>query len=149
MKYVIVTIRRETEPGLPRMRWPMDPHGPWDPQEVDLKKQGPILLCGGLAKGRDTEEALACLTDSLADAYATHADIRIVSEAEANAWLDEHGYMEGPATKVTDVDRLIGMLVKKLVAGADPDQEDLDALDPDKPVAGISRIPKTAEEIFK
>jgi hypothetical protein len=148
MKYVIVTIRRETEPGLPRMRWPMPPHGPWVPQDVDLKKKGPILLNHGLAEGKDTEEALACLADSLADAYATHADIRIVSEAEANAWLDEHGYMAGPDTKVTDVDRLIGMLVKKLVADQAPSQEDLDALDPDKPVEGIKRIPKTAAEIF-
>ncbi len=144
MKFVIVTIRREMNPSLPRMRYPRV----YDAMEVEVNKTGPLMYSEGLARGQNSEEMMMRLSDTLADRYAVDDDIRILTETEADAWLSVNPkVLRMPEERVTDVNRMIAIQAK-VAAGIDLSPEDRDALDPNKPVRGINRKAKTAASLF-
>ena len=149
MKYLIVTVRRETNPNLPTMKYPLD----YKPLEVDANKQGPLIYDQGLALGGDIEEMLVRLKDTIADQYALDADMRIVTEAEANIWLAGVARVQARAEEqVTDSDRLQLIMVKTLLALVGNDdhltQEDRDALNPIAPMGGVRQRGKQAKDLF-
>ena len=146
MKYVIVTIRRE--PGIP-MKYPAK----YDSKEVDANKKGPLVYSGNLGKGEASEEMMLFLNDIIADDYATGADMKIVNEAQADAWLAANERIQERAEEVvTDPDRMLAIIAKALNVIAPNlnhlSAEDVAALDPDNKMRGINRKPKTAAGIF-
>jgi len=120
----------------------------YDAIEVERNKKGPIVYEGALSFGEDTEECLIYLKGIVADAYALHADISIITEAQADVWLAANRQLQRlPETRITDADRLTTIALKQQL-GEEFDEEDLQALDPDEPMRGINRVPKTARGIF-
>jgi len=143
MKYVLVTIRRGVPPE-PAMMYP----GVYDAVEVERNKKGPIVYEGALSFGEDIEECLIYLKDAVADAYALHADVQIITEAQADTWLSANRQLQRmPEVRVTNADRLVSIALKQQL-GEELDEEDLRVLDPDEPVRGISRVPKTTRGLF-
>ena len=144
MKYVIVTIKRETNPNLPVMQYPSS----YKVTEVDTGR-GPQIRDHGLANGLATEEMLVLLPDALADTYAADPDMRIVTEGAANSWLAGVTWVqEQPEEEVTDANRLQAVIAKN-GAGIALSAEDLKAMDPDDPIRGITRVPRTAASLFR
>lgn len=143
MKYLKVTMSRGG-PGEAAMLYP----SPYDPQEVDRNKQGPIVYEGAFQYGEAEEECLIYLNDSVADAYATSPDMDTISEAEADAWLAANRLLAKiPEERVSDADRISAIKLKHDLGEALTD-EDYRALDPDDPIPGITRRKKTAKGIF-
>ena len=146
-KYVVFTITLNEGDTGSRMKYPPI----WDPYEVDHYKSGPILLDGGLSRGEDSEEGLFYTTTEVADKYVNDnpALCRIVSEAEANTWIQGNKKFQKMPDEEYHQERLLGALVRQLVGGA-PTQDDLDAINPDHPSPGIRKTIKhrTAAEIF-
>ncbi len=141
MKFVIVTIRRGTDPV---MQYP----AVYVDSEVDANKQGPIQTEGALGLGEDVEECMILLNNAVADKYASDPDVRLATEAEGDAWLATNRNLAGqPEEVVTNVNRLFAIIAKN-EAGVALSQEDLDAVDPDKSVKGINRCSKTCTGIF-
>ena len=144
MKYVVVTIRRDSDLTRPRMRYPPA----YDAKDVDASKRGPLVLDQGLANGDATEEMLMWVNDRLANAYVSDPDMREITEAEADTWLGGVARVqERPEEVVTDVDRMVAIQAK-VAAGVSLSTEDMNALDPDHAVRGINRKLKTAAAIF-
>lgn len=143
MKYLKVKlVKGDHNKGEDQLVYP----SVWNPYEVDRVKIGPILYSGMIGdEGKNVEYILVCFKDDdVADRYIreSNGDIIEVSEKVADAFV---GYRwEGrnmPDEVVTDVNRLIAILVKKLV-GMELTPDDMNAIDPDKPTPGINRIPK-------
>lgn len=144
MKLVLVKITKNTTPGQPRMKYPSI----YDPYEIDAVKIGPIIYEGRIARGEDYEHCLICLPDEVADKYAQDPDITIVTKDEADAWLAQNPDLQSrPSETVTDPNRILAIMAKK-TAGLDLSEEDLAALDPESPVPGIVKTPKTVAEIY-
>lgn len=144
MQYLVVTIRRETDLRRPRMRYPAI----YDASDVDSQKRGPIIYEGALALGENTEECLMFVSDRLANAYKTDADMRMLTEVEADTWLAAaRNLARIPEEQVTDANRLVAIQAK-VAAGVALTAEDNAALNPDDPIAGINRRRKTALGIF-
>ena len=140
MKYVIVTIKRETDISKPRMRYPVG----YDHRDVNN-----TVRDGGLERGEDVEEALIRVNDTVGTLYDRDPDMRIVTKTEADVWLGQEPRLAAqPEERVTDVNRLIAIQTKKAV-GVPLTQEDNDALDPDNAIRGINRVPKTTSSIFE
>lgn len=119
-------------------------------REVDRNKVGPLVYEGGitLGLGDATEEMLMKLNDETADKYAADSNMKIITKAEADTWLAAaRSLVNVPEERVTDVDRMVAISAK-VAAGVTLTREDEDALDPDKPVRGITRQRKTADGIF-
>ncbi len=144
MQFIVVTIRVNTRPDGPKMRYP----SVYNAKQVELNKEGPILYDGGIGRGEATEECMIHVQDALATSYASHPDIRIVNEAAANSWINDNPVMqEAPVERVTDIDRMFAILAKN-AAGQALSAEDLAALDPDNTMRGINSKPKTARGYF-
>lgn len=143
MKYLIVTIRRGG-PFQDAMIYPTV----YDAEDVDRNKRGPIVYESALSLGEDTEECMIYINDALADQYEFDPDMRIVTETEADEWLMANRKLAGtPTERVTDLNRIEAIKLK-MDAGVNLSEEDLLALDPDEPMAGINRMSKTAKAIF-
>jgi len=143
MKYVIVTMRRGST-GEDAMVYPTA-YKAW---EVDQNKRGPIVYEGAFSLGEATEECMIYLNDAVADKYALDPDMRIVTEAQADAWLTANRELARlPTEIVTDANRLTVIKIK-LDAGIELSDEDYLALDPDEPMQGINRRKKTAKAVF-
>lgn len=146
MKFLIVTITHNRGNRGHRMVYPP----PYNAQEVDRNRRGPLVYEGGISHGYndDTEEALLYLRDEIADRYARSPEMRIVSRARAETWMAAaRSYQAMPDEMVMDVDRLHAITAKK-AAGVAISAEDLDALDPASPVPGINRTKKTVADVF-
>ena len=143
MKYVIVTMTRGAI-GENHMKYP----GVYNAEEVERKKKGAIVYEGAFSRGEATEECLLFLQDALADTYALDADIRIVTEAQADTWLAANQQIQdAPDVQVLDPNQLALVQVKQ--AGGIPlDENDLRALDPDDDRPGVNRTKKTVRRIF-
>ncbi len=144
MKFVIATVRINQDPAQDRFIYP----AVWKAREVDRFKKGPLVY-DGLREEKDPAEVLVCFRDdAVADRYIADPDCREVTQADADLWLQTNGDLAGqPEERVTDSNRLTAIIAKKM-AGQTFSQEDLDALDPDKPVEGIKRRLKTTAGIF-
>ena len=144
MKLIKVRIDLRLEPGKPKMKYP----DAYNAKEVDAYKVGPIVYEGRLSRGEQVEYCLIHIADEVADKYALEDGIEIVSEAEADVWLAQNPVVQEKEEEfVDDPNRLLAIIAKSL-ANIDLTQEDLDALDSSKPVKGIRRNPKIAEEFF-
>ena len=145
MKFVLVNITREATAKGTRMVYP----SVYDAVEVEMGKRGPIVYEGRIGAGEASEKCLIYVSDTLAAKLDTHADCSIVTQTEADTWLDQNPMLQAlPSERVTDPDRMQAIQAK-VAASITPSQEDLDALDPDKSTRGINRTPKTASTIFK
>lgn len=144
MRYLKITMSRGGI-GEPGMKYPV----PYNAQEIDRNKRGPIVYEGAFGYGEATEECLVCLNDSVADAYAAaSADMEVITEVQANAWLAANRLeAKIPEERITDPDR-IGLIKLKNDLGNTLSEEDLRALDPDDPIPGVIRRRKTASDIF-
>ena len=122
----------------------------YNPSEVDQNKLGPIVYEGAFSRGEAIEECLIFIEAAVADRYATNDPRRfaILNEREADTWLGANKQLANqPEERVTDPNRIQAILAKN-VSGVALSQEDLYALDPDNPMQGINRRPKTAKGIF-
>ncbi len=143
MKLILVEIKRSNTPGATMQYPPI-----YNAMEVETHKRGPIVYEGRLARGEDVEHCLICVSDELAEKYATDPGVKIVTKDEANAWLAQNPELqERPSESVDDPNRMLAIIAKKL-AGLDLSDEDLAALDPKHPMPGVRKVPKTVEEIF-
>ncbi len=133
MKFIIVTIRRESD------RVPMKYPAAYNAQEMEGKKRGPYIRDGGIGAGQDSEEMLALVVDEHADKLALDPDIRILTRAEADTWLGNDSRLAKQPTEIASDPERLAMIRTKVAAGIALSQEDLDALDPDSPIRGITR----------
>jgi hypothetical protein len=162
MKIVKVTIRRETNPNLPRMRYPAR----YNAKEVERFGKGPGefqnasgAYSGGIGRGADTEYCLILLEDAVADEYATDPDMEIINAATADADMEQWRIDNNePETTVQDSDRVqtiyakigaaVGMTAQeKTAAGLDLTQEELNILDPENPLPGINKRLRSVTDI--
>ncbi len=145
MQFVIVTIRRNMTGVGNTMLYPAE----FNAQAVQNASGGPQIRDGGIGNGQATEEMLMRIDDALATTYDASTDMRIVTQAEADTWLGNNPRVqEMPEERVTDVDR-IALIQAKQSAGISLSPEDLDALDPDKPIRGVNRITRETRGLFK
>jgi len=145
MKFIIVTIRRDTTPGLPTMRYPAI----YDANEVESDKLGSIILNGEMSiMGANSSEGLLCVSDVLATKYVADSDVRIATDAEADLWLSTNKQeLAKPTEEVTDAARLEGIRVKT-DAGTALSTSDNDALNPKNPEPGINERKTTVAEFY-
>jgi len=144
LKFIKVTIKRDINPDNPTMKYPEV----YNADVIESVKAGPIIYDGGLSRGEDTEECLILVSDQIADTYNQDPDISILTKTEAETWIANNtGIQEQPDEQITDSNRLLAILAKQAVGQAFS-QEDLDAVNPDKPVKGIEKIPKTLDTIY-
>ncbi len=145
MKFVVVTIRNNRDKKGRRLTYP----NLYDADEVHRNFKRTLLYEGGITEfGEDTEEMLMLLLDEVADKYAGSKDMRIISRADAELFIQNaRSLASDPIEQVTDVDRLIAIQTK-LAASVALTQEDRDALDPTNPVRGINRKEKTVAGFF-
>lgn len=148
--YLIVDIHRQNDRNHP-MGYP----ALYDAQEVEAHRVGPIVYEGAMSRGEDVEECLLCVSRQLAESYATDPEgrMRVITESEADVWLQANRQLAErmPEERVDDEGRMLAIIAKCLAAQAAPgvlSQEDLDALDPDRPVRGIRRQRRTARGVF-
>ena len=145
--YLIITmVRGNKAAGENAMLYPEA----YKPFEIDANKQGPIIYEGAFSRGQASEECMVFIEKAVADKYKADDPerFRVVPKAAADQWLAQNQQLqEQPEERVTDVDRMIAIQAK-VAAGVVLSQEDLDALDPDNPIRGINRRPKTAVGIF-
>jgi hypothetical protein len=143
MKYLKITMTRGSA-GEAAMKYP----APYDPQEVDRNKQGPIVYEGAFQYGEATEECLVYLNNAVANAYdAASADMAVITEAEADAWLAANRLLAKTPEESVAPDRIAAIKLKYDL-GETLSEEDRRALDPDDPIPGINRRKKTARGIF-
>lgn len=143
MKYVVITTRLGAR-GQNQIQYPAI----YNAEEVDRTTLGPLVYKGRHDEGDLTGEVLMCMKDAAADAYSEDDDVRIITEAEADVWLQTNPNLTSdPEEQVTDVERLQAIGVK-IAAGIDLTAEDFDALNPDKPARGINRKSKNARSYF-
>lgn len=142
MKLVKVRIRRgDHTKGENQMVYP----AAYDAREVDRHKTGKLDYSGHMRFGQAEEWMIVCLEDTVADKYALDPDMEIVDDATADADSEAWRQMRGePEEQVRDPNR-IQAIVAKQTAGIPLTQEDQDALDPSKDVAGINRREKPSE----
>jgi hypothetical protein len=146
MKYLKVTITLgDVMQGQKRMQYPP----PYNAKEADANKKGPLVYENGLRATGPTLELLLYASDSLADTYsAASADMEILTEAEADAWLAADPAIQQQSEEtITDEQRLMSISLKERL-GIELSEEDLRALDPDDVIGGITKVPKTAKGIF-
>ncbi len=133
MKFIIVTIRRESD------KVPMKYPAAYSAEEMQGKRRGAAIRDGGIQRGGDSAEMLCRVPDDYADRLALDPDIRIISPPQVEIWLANNPNLaKQPIESVNDESRLI-MIQTKIAAGMGLSQEDLDALDPDHPTRGITR----------
>ena len=142
MKYLKIKIKRgDPKKGEHMMVYP----DVYDPQEVETVKIGPILYSGKIGQGASEEYCIVCFSnDETANTYIKEGkgDITELSADEVDAWMkNEWEGKDMSEEQVTDPDRIQAIIAKKH-AGISLSQEDIDALNPDKPVRGINRINK-------
>jgi len=123
----------------------------YNAQEVDANGTGPAavgIYSGELRQGMDSGHCLIILKSDLADIYAAEVGMEIVSPSVADALLEKWRKSQNlPSEVVSDPDRLNLIQLKKQL-GITLSQEDLDALDPDKKVPGVSRYNTPLRERF-
>lgn len=144
MKLLSVRIRRgDFRKGEPQLVYPER----YDAVEVELEgMSAPSLaghasigMSGDIGRGATEEFCIIALPDTLADEYALDPDMEIISETEADTLMEEWRVKNGiPEERITDENRF-RMIEAKQKAGIQLSQEDLDALDPEKPVKGINK----------
>jgi len=148
MKFVVVTVERETDPSKQfNFRYPPE----YDAQEIERAKRGPLVYGGGiLVLDGEVEELLIRLQDSVADKLLKNPLCReLATQEEVDAWLAASPIIQRlPDEKVTDANR-VALVNTRAVAGLPLSQDDLDVLNPDNLKAGVGRTEKTAEAIFK
>lgn len=147
MKYVKVTIRKETDRARPRMQYP----ALYNAVDVDASRRGPLVYNQGIGKGGNIEEMMIFVEDNIADLYNTDGDMAIQTEAQVDIWLLTVERVQQQSTeRVTDPDRMLAIQAKVAAIGnrTTITAEDLAALDPDNPILGINRRGKTAADIF-
>ena len=147
MKFVVVTVERETDPSKQfNFRYPPE----YNAQEIERAKHGPLVYGGGiLILDGEIEELLIHLQDEVAAKLLKSPLVRELTHEEANAWLAASPIMQRlPDEKVTDADR-VALVSTRAVAGLPLSQDDLDVLNPDHPKSGVTRAEKTVEAIFK
>ncbi len=144
MKYLKIIIRRGTG-GQPAMVYP----SPYLAKEVDANKRGPIQYESAMSLGEATEECMIFLNDAVADVYAAGSvDMEILTEAQTDTWLAANRKLKfRPEERTTDPDRIAVMQLKTSL-GQELSAEDLRSLDPDDKTPGITKIRKTAKDIF-
>jgi len=134
MKVVKVKIRRGG-PGEDMMVYPDAAHGgPYDPYEVDRVGIGPRMsggMCGysgDIGKGGDHEYCLIVLPDELAETYAAHPDMEIVTESEADALMADWRVNQGmPEERLDETAKAkADVYAAKLNAGLSLSQEEAD-----------------------
>lgn len=159
MKWLLVLIVRGTQPGDPVMLRPP----PWDSEEVQRWGHHGAVRDGGLARGQDVEEELVLISDTIANSYTAEnpTHYRILTDFEADKWCERAAALRGePAVAITDPDRIRLTETKMRAAALAAEgklanlevppvtQEDLDALDPDRPTPGVNRIVRKASTYF-
>lgn len=133
--FLLVSIQAGRRPGETRYLYP----APFHAEEMHLNSQGGSLRCGSILRGEDRGEALYYCRRDLAERYAVAGPMRILSEAEADAWCDQH-VPKAPAEIVTSPERLAAIQAKG-IAGVALSDDDVSAADPDSPTPGINRPP--------
>jgi len=136
MKIVRVTVRRGGA-GEDMMLYPDAAHGgPYDPYEVDRVGIGPRMsngMCaysGDIGKGGDREYCIIVLPDELADTYAEHADMEIVTDAEADTLQADWRVKQGMPEEVLDetAKAQADLYAAKTAAGLSLSQDEQDKL---------------------
>jgi hypothetical protein len=156
MKIIKARIHRVTKPapGQGRMGYPTG----YNNDDVIGQGVGPGAFqngtgaySGGIGRGQDEEWCLFLIPDALANQYVLDADMEIVSEATADALMEQWRIDNNETeTVVTDPDRVQTIYAKqeagtgmtpeeKTAAGLDLTQEEQDILDPDNPLPGINK----------
>jgi len=140
MKIVKVRIRRGGV-GEDMMVYP----APYNAQEVDRSGVGPCGIngtgaySGGIGRGQDHEFCLILLDDEVADRYLESPDMEEVSAAVADSLMEEWRLDNDESEEVVTDPARLQAIVAKQGAGIALSQEDLDALDPEKPTRGINK----------
>jgi len=136
MKIVKVKLRRGG-PGEDMMLYPDAVHGgPYDPYEVDRVGIGPRMsggMCaysGDIGKGGDHEYCIIVLPDALAETYAEHPDMEIITESEADTLMADWRVKQGmPEERLDEVAKAKADLYEaKVNAGLGLSQEESDDL---------------------
>lgn len=144
MKKIIVTIRRETTPGLPTMKYPAI----YNAREIESDKLGPPIRNGAMAiDGVDSAEILFCVSNALALRYITDSDVRIVNDVQADAWLAINKQELAKPAEEINPGRISAIAVKQ-AAGIALSPSDLNALDPEHPERGINKKKTTVAEFY-
>jgi len=136
VKVVKVKVRRGG-PGEDMMVYPDAAHGgPYDSNEVDRVGIGPRMsggMCaysGDIGKGGDYEYCLIVLPDELAETYAEHPDMEIITESEADALQADWRVTQGmPEERLDETAKAKADLYEaKVNAGLSLSQEEADDL---------------------
>ncbi len=146
MKFIIVTIKRNTTRGEPTMQYP----AMYDRQVVKDEAVGPIIYNGGMSiNGLDESECLLLVPDRIANAWEADPDIRIADKAAADLWIGTGNAQEDakPSEEVTD-DQRLRAIDTKIAAGVTLSASDLNALDPTNPERGINNKRTTSDEYY-
>jgi len=110
--------------------------GPYDPYEIDRVGIGPHMsggMCaysGDIGKGGDHEYCIIILPDALAETYAEHSDVEIITNAEADAFMADWRVNQGmPEERLDEVAKAKADLYEaKVNAGLSLSQEEADDL---------------------
>jgi len=149
MKVVKVTIRLG-DLGEPRMKYPKR----YNAEEVDRGGIGPLNVnqsgaySGGIGRGGDSEECIIVLKDALAEEYARDPDMEIITEAQADALMEQWRIDNGETEEVVQDAMRIQAIAAKQAAGIPLSAEDLKALDPEDDVPGINKRLKPLSKIL-
>ncbi len=133
MKFIIVTIRRESD------KVPMKYPAAYNSKEMQRKRRGTAIRDGGIQRGGDSAEMLCQVPDAYADTLALDPDIRIIARPQVEAWLAANPNLAKQSIEQVSDEMRLGMIRTKIAAGVALSQEDLDALNPDHPTRGITR----------
>jgi len=151
MKIVKVRIRSgDHTKGEDAMVYPAR----YDPIEVDRMgayatkiNHAGVSLSGGLSRGEPEEFCLIMLPDALANEYALDPDMTIITDLEADTLMEQWRVDNNiPQEMVTDINRIEAIKAKQ-ATGITPSQEDMDALDPTKPIRGINKVRESMSEV--
>lgn len=153
MKLVSVRIRRgDYKKGEAQLVYP----DRYDPREVDAEGLSAVQLggnagvgmSGDIGRGGTEEFCVIALPDALADEYAEDPDMELITETQCDLLHEDWRKSNGlPEEMVTDEMRL-RVIEAKQKAGIALSQEDMDALDPTKPVKGINKTKTPVSEIL-
>ena len=150
MKLVKVKIVRGNK-GESAMKYPVR----YDAVEVDRMGMSATALnyascsySGAMSRAEPIEFCIIAMPDNLADDYATDADMEIITELEADTFMEQWRLdNNAPEETVTNVSRIQAITAKQN-ANMALTQEDLDALDSTKPVRGINKTRKPVREVL-